>query len=145
MEAPAKGAKEAGGRAIGFTMLDKPGNEFLTQRIDSSIIGRVEESVEVQYGARLGLLLSSDAFIIAAGGGPGSMTEFFAIANLNAKIWRPKKFVAILRLPNSVYGMNGWDKEMLDAFEINGMLPGNVREIIKIKNNPADAVDWVVD
>lgn len=29
MEAPAKGAKEAGGTAIGYTMLGKPGNPYL--------------------------------------------------------------------------------------------------------------------
>ena len=147
MEAPARGAKEASGAAIGFTMLGKPGNGYLTEAVDSRLqyVNTTMNSPTmpppaVQFGIRLGNLLSADGFIIAAGGGPGSMVELMAIINLGGKIWPQPKKVAILRA--KVTNGGGWDYAMLTQLEDWGMLPQPIRSQILITESPEQAVNW---
>lgn len=144
MEAPAKGAKQAGGKTVGYTMLDKKPNEWIMEVGDCAAQYHIGFSTppiqEIQYGIRLGSLLAADGFIFAAGGGPGSMTELMAIANLNAKIWpRPKK-IAILKVKRT--NSDEWDYPMLTQLEDWGMLPQKVRQQILITEAPKVAVGW---
>lgn len=149
MEAPARGAKQAGGRAVGFTILGKPGNPYLTEVVDcreqytdcGAALLHPDPPVGVQFGLRLGNLLCADGFIIAAGGGPGTMTELMAIVNLNSKIWKQTKKLAILKVGWA--NGKGWDYSMLQQLENWGMLPPKVRPQILITGSPKQAVGWV--
>lgn len=148
MEAPAKGATEVGGEAIGYTMLDKPGNPYLSTVVDCSKFAGNDDyplSPEWQYGLRLGHLLEADGFIIAAGGGPGSMVELMAIINFNAKgLWKGKpKRCAILNPFTSP--VRGWDNEMLKYFSSIGTVPPETRLLIHVVASPVEAVEWVLD
>ena len=142
MEAPAKGATKAGGRATGYTLLGKPGNRFLTRMIDCGTYYARDEaktppSLEMQWSLRLASLLSSDGFIICGGGGPGTMVEFFSVINLNYKFWKEKhKRVAILNF-------NGWDENMVHTLAGYGVIPAEVVPLVLFTSNPKAAVDWV--
>lgn len=165
MEAPARGAREVEGTVTGYTMLGRPGNEFLansipceeleltrqhTPRKHSDLVearywgidGRVKpKSPELQYGIRLGFLLMADGFIIAGGGGPGTLTELLAIMNLGAKVWERPKRVALV--PG--WGGDGatpWDKAMLDALATWVPIPDRVRAQIRVVTMPEAAVAW---
>ncbi|HEY4498436.1 MAG TPA: hypothetical protein VJH94_00050 [Candidatus Paceibacterota bacterium] len=146
MEAPVRGAKEAGGETLGYTMLDKPGNSFLDIDVPCSTLlipggGVVTlNSVEEQYGLRLGRLLEADGFIIAAYGGPGTFAELMAIINLNYKIWkeRPKRFTIL----NPAYG-EGWDVHMCDWLNKWGVFPKEVAPLFIPSQTPRQAVEWV--
>jgi len=156
MEAPAKGAREAGGTAIGYTTFGFEGNGFLTQQVDcrqlyvdvSHKVGvgdeepHLEPPPEVQSGIRRAMLLSADGFIVAAGGGPGTMVELMAIINNNHRIWRDKpKYVAILK-PVGV-DCEGWDISMLRKLTEWGVLPGEGGGFILVVDTPEKAVGWV--
>lgn len=137
MEAPARGAA-TGGKTIGYTMLGRQGNAYLSETVDCQKFQDKELSPEIQYGVRLGNLLSADGFIIAANGGPGTMVELMAIINLNYKLWKEKaKNVAILNL-----GSNKWNVDMLDRLEAWKMLPREVRSYILVASTPEQAVSW---
>lgn len=80
MEAASRGAKEAGGQAIGVVLKEKPqGNEFLTETI-----------VAEDFFDRLRHLLSADAFVFLPGG-IGTVVELATVTNMNAKVWKKKK------------------------------------------------------
>lgn len=151
MEAPARGATEVGGKAVGYTIFGKQGNPYLSETVDCRkqyikvrqyvCVGEephIEPPPEVQYGVRLGNLLTADGFIIAADGGPGTMVELMAIINLNYKLWKEKpKSVAVLNMSG-----NGWNSEMLDQLEAWGVLPQEVRECVLVISTPEQAVSW---
>lgn len=151
MEAPAKGATTAGGKAIGYTMYGMSGNPYLSETVDcreqytKSTVGpsRTATPSEVQFGVRLGNLLVADGFIIAAEGGPGTMVELMAIIVLNHKLWKKEpKHLAILKV-KGVEG-KGWGSNMLDRLEEWGVLPREVRESILIVETPEEAVAWAI-
>lgn len=148
MEAPARGAKEAGGKTVGYTMLGEKPNQWIMEVGDCAAQYHIGFSappiVEVQYGMRLGSLLAADGFIISASGGPGSMVEFMAIINLNAKIWLQLKKIAILRT-KAQDGSKGWDYSMLTQLGEWGMFPRTMRQRVLITNRPQVAVTWVTD
>lgn len=137
MEAPAKGVKIAGGKSIGYTIKGIPANQYISDVVDCS-----EESScpEIQFGIRLGHLLSADAFIIGATGGAGTLVELMAIINLNTKFWKEKKKVAILKVQEG----SGWDYEMLDQLKQWGVLPHQAEDSIVIVETPEQAVHWVM-
>jgi len=112
-EAPARGAREAGGRAIGVTFLGMSGNPHLSSTIDCSTVGGISLSLEEQLGLHLGTLLTADAFIVAAGGGLGTLVELLAILKLHTKHWGGKsKKVVVLR---TAYSGPGWDYGMVST------------------------------
>lgn len=148
MEAPARGATELGGKTVGYTIFGKQGNSYLSEIVDcrkqyiNPLAGSLcmEPPPEVQYGVRLGNLLTANGFIIAANGGPGTMVELIAIINLNYKLWKEKpKRVAILNV-----NCNGWNSDMLNQLEAWGVLPQEVRESILVVFMPEQAVDWAI-
>ena len=149
MEAPARGAKEAGGRAIGYTMLDKPGNEFLTDEIDCSTqlvkrltipLGSEELEPELQYGIRLGNLLIADGFILGADGGLGTMVELLAIMNLNSKFWATPKRLAVLKIP-----LCSNDKWNVGTIALRALVDQETPSPLSIVDKPKTAVDWVLE
>jgi predicted Rossmann-fold nucleotide-binding protein len=135
MEAPAKGAKSVGGETWGFTMLGKPANLYIDLVFDSSKInieGR-NCSIEEQYGLRLASLLNADGFIIEDTGGVGTLTELCAIINLEEKIWKNKKPIAILV---SEQGNLKIMEQIINTFVSN-------RSYIMVFHDTAKAVVWV--
>lgn len=134
MEAPAKGAQIAGGKSIGYTLMGLPANPHLSEVVDCS---RESNCPEIQFGIRLGHLLSADAFIIGAAGGAGTLVELMAIINLNAKFWKEKKRVVILK-PHSLK-CPGWDDEMLQQLKNWGVLPDSVQVIVRVTPDGAVA------
>lgn len=149
MEAPAKGATISGGRVIGFTILEKPGNNYLSQEVDcqSMYINPTAGPTdaipppEVQFGIRLGNLLSADGFIFAAGGGSGTMAELMAAINFGYKFWETPKKIAILKVAGNPAA--GWDDAMLAQLEAWHMLAKHIRQAICIAKTAKEAVDWV--
>ncbi|MFZ2626785.1 MAG: hypothetical protein WAX81_03800, partial [Candidatus Moraniibacteriota bacterium] len=91
MEAPAKGASLEGGFSTGYAFLGIPGNKNLSEIVDCQTVEDVNLRPELQFGVRLGYLLSSDAFIFAAEGATGTMAELMAICVFNDRGWKPKK------------------------------------------------------
>lgn len=137
MEAPAKGAQSANGKSTGFTLMGIPGNEYLTNIVDCSL---ESDCPEIQFGIRLGHLLSADAFVIGAGGGPGTMVELMSIINLNGKFWKKKKRVVILH-PSS-FQTTGWDASMIGQLKNWGMIPEGIH--VFTAPTPQDAVNYIL-
>jgi len=116
-----------------YTLFGKPANPFIDETIDSSKITIEGCSVEERYGFRLASLLQADGFIIADTGGIGTLTELCAIVNLEEKIWKNKKFIAILV---SEYGNLKIMEQIIDKFVSN-------KSYIMAFHDPAKAVGWV--
>lgn len=154
MKAAAKGAIEAGGQTVGYTMLGKKSNSYISTTVDcrrllySMMYGEKEEpDVAVQYGMRLGCLLAADGFIIPAGGGPGTMTELMAIINLSSKIWKTPKRAAILSIDEAHLNYK-WDARMLlalEELENYGIFLEKVKKHFLIAATPEEAVNWVTE
>lgn len=148
MEAPCRGAWEVKGQTIGYCLPNWTQNAYLTEvRRLGSLFPRL--NIEALWGIRLGYLLESGGFIVAAwdpscasNGEPGTATELLAAFTLNSKIWSPKKRLAILHPPD--VRIPGWDTEMLDLLMEWGMLPRDVRPYVHVARTPLDAVEWVV-
>jgi len=138
MEAPSKGAKEAGGEVIGYTLAGKPGNQFLTHQIDCSQWDKEINLGFSGYGIRLCALLDADAFIIAAGGGIGTLTELMAIVLFQQKIWKKKKKVVIL------YGSaneKSTEEKLIILLKEQNLFPDI--ELL-VESDPVNAVDWLL-
>jgi len=138
MEAPAKGAKLAGGETWGFTMLARVANFFIDKVYDVSKMCPRKDGkewlLEEQYGLRLGNLLTSDGFIIADNDQTiGTLVELCAVINLNEKFWEKKKLVAIMVS----------DQGHLKVMEqiIKTFIPNN--NYLMVFYDPAKAVGWV--
>lgn len=145
MEAPARGAVISRGQAIGYTILGKPGNNYLTHEVDCQRLftgADGEMPPEIQFGVRLGSLLLADGFIFAAGGGSGTMLELMAAINFSYKFWETPKKIAILKVAGNQAA--GWDDAMLAQLEAWCMLAKHVHQAIRIARNPQEAVDWVL-
>ncbi|MFC1623647.1 LOG family protein [Patescibacteria group bacterium] len=133
MEAPAKGVQSSGGKSVGFTLMGIPGNQYLSETVDTK---KQSDIPEIQFGIRLGNLLSADGFIISADGGAGTMTELMAIINLNAKFWKPSKPVVIL---NHYQEEDGYPiGDILHSLKKWGMLPDSVK--VEVVFSPEKAV-----
>lgn len=154
MEAPARGAAAVGGKTVGYTIFGKQGNAYLSETVDCRkqyikvkqyvCVGEephIEPPPEVQYGVRLGNLLTADGFIIAADGGPGTMVELMAVINLNYKLWKERpKNVAILNINGE--DSNEWNAGMLDQLKAWHVLPREVRKHILVVSTSERAVSW---
>ena len=139
MEAPIKGAKSCAGKVMGFVLnsSEPTPNVFLKPNEIEVCDG---SSIEVSYGNRLGKLLSADGFIIGANGGAGTMVKLMAIINLNAKVWRFSKHIAILK-PNGVSGLGEQTLFFLGKMKILDMAGAMCVSIVE---TPKEAVEWVV-
>lgn len=146
-EASVKGAKNAGGVTVGYTMWGRSPSEHIREVVDCSTFAGKKFSKEEQYGLRLGRLMMADAFIMPASEGPGALVELVAIIRLNAsEPWITKKRVAIIRLPNKIQHFEAWNSRMLKLLESWGVLAEhNSQTLIKFVDNPQDAVEWVAD
>lgn len=133
MEAPSRGARQAGGHVIGYTMRGMAVNEYVVETVDTDHA----LSPEAQYAQRLGRLLEAQGFIIAAQGGPGTLVEFFSILNLNSKMWEGrKKKLAILERSDWIY-------TLLRCAPSLEVLPSALGELILVTTFPEEAVNWV--
>ncbi|MEI6587904.1 MAG: hypothetical protein WCO05_03055 [Candidatus Moraniibacteriota bacterium] len=137
MEAPAKGASSVGGKTIGYTFLGLGCNPYIKEKIDCSTFSEEKLLMELQYGVRLGQLLSSDAFIFAEGNA-GTLTELMAVMNFNGRGWKPQKKVAFID-PNGV-----WVKT-LDALKENGFISESALLPVRIFCNPASQAQEIVE
>ncbi len=120
---------------IGYTMKSKPeGNKWLSETVVCN-----------DYFDRLRHLLDVDGFVVVAGGGAGTMVEFFAAVKWNKKsLWPRSRHIAILNIKPSE--TKGWDKGMLLSLHEWGMIPDPLADNfpIKICSTPFEAVQWVL-
>ena len=97
---------------------------------------------DADYCLRLAGLFSSDAFIVAGGGGPGTFLELIATINFNQKFWTPRKRTALLEMRS---GGSAWNDRMLDELQLWGVLNGDVASAIRVVRSAQQAVRWACD
>jgi predicted Rossmann-fold nucleotide-binding protein len=142
MLAPAQGAASTNGSVpvIGYTYGGKPANEYITQVIDCRALA-ASMPFDAEYCIRMAGLLSSDGFIVAGSGGPGTFLELIGTINFNQKFWNSTKRTAILETnPDS-----GWGDSMLDMLKKWGVLKEDVARSIRVVNSAEGAVRWVCE
>ena len=142
MQAAAEGAAEAGaGTSItGYSYGSMPPNPYLTQVINCQLLA-ASIPFDSAYCVRLAGLLSSDAFIVAGGGGPGTFLELVGAINFNQKFWNPLKRIAILETRER----GGWDHSLIDALMAWGILTEQVSGSIRVVSHAEEAVRWVCE
>lgn len=149
LEASSEGAHEGDGNVIGYTMMGMPGNPHLNSLVDCreayirrGVQHEEELPIEIQFGVRLGNLLTADGFIVAAGPSTGTFIELLSVIAFNARPWKehPKR-LAIL----NPMGMRcpGWDGVMLEQLIGWGLLSREQGALIFIARKPESAVEWV--
>lgn len=149
MEAPLRGASSAGGTTVGYHMgrhSCKDPNKFISDLQDASLNGTEEtlppgslaySNASDTYVRRLGYLLHSDAFIIAAGFDLGTLVEISVLVNLNEKgLWTPKRIViltdgSLSRRDSMILGL------------LNDLSDPPIG-YLHITSNPQEAVDWIL-
>jgi predicted Rossmann-fold nucleotide-binding protein len=142
MQAPLEGARGSGFGVpiVGYTYGSRAANPYVTDVVDCRALANAIP-FDSDYCLRLAGLLSSDAFIVAGGGGPGTFLELIATINFNQKFWSPMKRTAILEPRDT----SMWNKTMLDALKLWGILSGQVAESIRVVNSAERAVRWVCE
>lgn len=133
MEAPACGARSLGGDVILIPLSGFDRNPFGTDIID--VVDQGADTIEKEFGMRLGYLLEADGFIIGADGGPGTVLELLALINLSIKVWGGEKRVAILK-PE---GVSGTLDKILPVFKELGLGIGQTF------SEAEDAVTYVLE
>jgi len=128
-------------RVTGYTYGGKQANPYISEIVDCSALGS-KIPFEADYCIRLAGLLSSDAFILAGGGGPGTFLELIATINFNQKFWNPMKKTAILELRT---GPGAWNEGMLAELVALGVLSEEVSKSIRVVDSAEKAVRWVCD
>ncbi|MDD5031768.1 MAG: hypothetical protein PHR36_01850 [Patescibacteria group bacterium] len=154
MKAPLEGAQEqdAESARIGFTFLGLTVNPHVNHTVDCEEIAKTVTFPGMKipfigFAFRLIGLLSSDGFIIGAGGGIGTFLELVALILFNTKMWKrsnTQKRVAILFPPEIKSIITGWDEKMLQQLYDWGLLSDEVRTLIKVVKTPEEAVEWVL-
>ena len=169
MEAPAYGVRVArmlsgvAAQAIGYTLWGKPGNADLTRIVPADTFGLVVRGCsgisdsasiplapELQYGLRLGNLLSADGFILMLDRcGVGTMVELFAVLNLMAKKWpKGSKRLALLTVgEEDDYPRHHANEVRKQLDSISGLLGGIIPDDAEylVTAFPDEAVDYVLD
>ncbi len=142
MRAPAEGAAQTGTNVpiVGYTYGSRSANKYVHETVDCHEMSK-GLPFDADYCLRLAGLLSSDAFIVAAGGGPGTFLELIATINFNQKFWTPMKKVAIL----DVRRTGTWDHSMLNTLKGWGVLNDAVAESIRIVDSAEKAVRWTCE
>jgi len=126
---------------VGYTYGGAPVNAYVTEVVDCFALSR-SIPFDADYCLRLAGLLSSDAFIVAGGGGPGTFLELIATINFNQKFWTPQKRTAILELRS---GSSAWDDRMLHELQVLGVLDDEVINAIRVVRSAEQAVRWACD
>jgi predicted Rossmann-fold nucleotide-binding protein len=142
MQAALEGAAESGvaGRAIGCTYGGQPANEYVTETIDCRVLAK-DIPFDAEYCVRMAALLTSEGFIVAGGGGPGTFLELIATINFNEKFWRPRRRVAILEIRDAP---EAWNNSMVAQLAKWGVLSDEVSKVIRIVDTAEKAVEWVI-
>lgn len=140
MEAPCEGARDTGEAVpiTGYSYGSIPTNPYINQLVSCQSLTE-HIPFDAAYCLRLAGLLSSDAFIVAGGGGPGTFLELAATINFNHKFWNPMKRIAILEMRTS----GGWDNALLDTLTGWGVLTVQVTSSIRVVASAEEAVRWV--
>jgi len=144
MEAPARGANRTkNGTSVGFTLKGKEGNSFLSQQVDCLELSSAIGFANVDFTTRLAGLFTADAFIVAAGGGIGTLFELVGLMIFNQKFWKAgRKKVAILR--PEADNCEGWDQGSLDLLFALGKVEPEVRAMFRVVTTPEEAVAYVL-
>lgn len=141
MQAALEGAAESGiqTRLIGYSYGGEQPNPYVQEHVDCL---KLSEGIpfDSDYGVRLAGLLTSNAFIVAGGGGPGTFLELLATINFNQKFWRPMKKVAILEIRTNSDDL--WNEGLLDRLKAWGVLSEEVAVAMRVVKSAADAVEW---
>ena len=139
MQAPAEGAAASGSKVpiVGYTYGLSPANKYVTEVVDCRALADAVP-FDADYCLRLAGLLSSDAFIVAGGGGPGTFLELIVTINFNQKFWHPMKRTAILENAD-------WSGAMLGTLKSWGVLSDDVANAIRVVNSAEKAVRWVCE
>jgi predicted Rossmann-fold nucleotide-binding protein len=142
MRAPAEGAalSHADVSIIGYTYGGRPPNEYIGRVIDCRALA-AHVPFDADYCIRLAGLLSSDAFIVAGSGGPGTFLELVATINFNQKFWNASKRVAVLETNLK----SSWGHLMLTMLKDWGVLNETVAGAIRVTNSAEQAVRWVCE
>jgi predicted Rossmann-fold nucleotide-binding protein len=142
MQAPAEGAVGAGSKipVVGYTFGSRQPNPYITEVVDCRVLSN-GIPFDADYCVRLAGLLSSDAFIVAGNGGPGTFLELVAVINFNQKFWKPMKRVAIL----DVEVARTWNHSMLQALKSWGVLNDHTAGMIRVVRSADSAVRWVCE
>jgi predicted Rossmann-fold nucleotide-binding protein len=143
MQAAAEGALRSGGATVGYTYEGRSPNPFIKEIVDCQSLTQ-NIPFDADYCVRLAGLLLSDAFIVAAGGGPGTFLELIATINFNQKFWNPLKRTAVLELRARPHE-DPWDDRMLMQLRRWGVLNPDVARTIRIVNSADKAVAWACD
>lgn len=122
-------------RVVGYTYGAKPANRYVTEVVDCLALARTMP-FDADYCIRLAGMLSSDAFIVAAGGGPGTFLELISTINFNQKFWRPLKRTAILDLRSDSANT------ILVQLESWGVLSDETAAAIQVGHSAEEAVSW---
>ncbi|HYR87632.1 MAG TPA: hypothetical protein VE422_26350 [Terriglobia bacterium] len=125
----------------GYIYGGKPPNPHISEVVDCDALA-TNIPFDAAYCTRLAGLLSSDAFIVAGGGGPGTFLELIATINFNQKFWNPMKRTAILELRP---GHGAWNERMLAELMALGVLNEEVSRSIRVVDSAEKAVRWVCD
>jgi predicted Rossmann-fold nucleotide-binding protein len=142
MQAAAEGAMTSGGRTVGYTYQGWSPNPYITETVDCQSLAK-NTPFDADYCLRLAGLLSSDAFIVAGGGGAGTFLELVATINFNQKFWNSLKRTAVLELRGT--GENAWNEAMLSQLRRWGVLAEEVEQAIRIVDSAEKAVAWACD
>jgi predicted Rossmann-fold nucleotide-binding protein len=143
MQAAAEGAAGSRGRIAGYTYQGMSPNPFINETVDCQALTR-DIPFAADYCVRLAGLLSSDAFIVAGGGGAGTFLELIAAINFNQKFWNPMKRTAVLELRGRLQE-NAWNENMLGQLSRWGVLTEEAAGAIRIVHSAAKAVAWACD
>lgn len=147
MEAPSKGAMEAGGTTRGYTYReDWTPNDFLIEVIDCHRMANSIRLPNAAHDLRSCGLLSSDGFIIEAGGGIETYQSLITFIFSAQKFWPQEQVLKRLAIlcPESME-RTGWNEGMLEQLGSRGILKPDVRELIRIVRTPQLAVAWVLE
>src|SRR5262245_55060527 len=142
MQAAPEGAARTGSKTpvTGYTYGSMSPNAYVTDHVDCRALA-ANIPFDAAYCVRLAGLLSSDAFIVAGGGGPGTFLELAAVINFNKKFWNPLKRIAILEIRER----GGWDNSLIDALKAWGILDAHVNKSIRVVSHAEEAVRWVCE
>jgi predicted Rossmann-fold nucleotide-binding protein len=143
MRAAPEGAGANGGRSIGYTYQGMPPNPFIGETVDCRALAN-NMPFDADYCIRMAGLLSSDAFIVAASGGPGTFLELIATINFNQKFWNPMKRTAVLEMRGLLIE-DAWNESMLGQLRRWGVLNADVAKAIRIVDSAEKAVRWACD
>ena len=126
---------------VGYSYGGTPANRYINEVVDClALAGNIP--FDADYCLRLAGLLSSDAFIIAGGGGSGTFLELIGTINFNQKFWNPKKRTAILEMRS---GGSAWNHRMLAELKAWGVLNEEAANAIRVVRCAENAVRWACD